>query len=141
MCSAPGGGPFEDYLLVAVDFETTGLSAGRDRVVQMGAFGAGGLQFCALVHTPKRINPAAQKVHGISAADLQGKPAFGAVFAAFLDALDDARRRHAGGGKKTLLVAHNGSKFDFRMLVSRYECHRHGISLDTLRGVARRTPV
>jgi DNA polymerase III epsilon subunit-like protein len=134
MCAGvPGGGRFEDYLLVAVDFETTGLSAGRDRVVQMGAFGAGGLQFCALVYTPKAINPAAQKVHGISAADLQGKPTFGAVFAAFLDALDDARRRlfPAGGGKKTLLVAHNGSKFDFRMLV--YECHRHGISLDTLR--------
>jgi len=128
MCA--GGGPFEDYLLVAFDFETTGLSAGRDRVVQMGAFGAGGLRFCSLVHTPKRINPAAQKVHGISAAELQGKPAFGAVFAAFLNALDDARRR-GGGGKKTLLVAHNGSKFDFRMLV--YECHRHGISLDALR--------
>jgi len=125
-------GPFADCLLAAIDFETTGRSAGRDRVVQMGAFGDGGLRFCTLVHTPKRIHPEAQKVHGISAADLEGKPAFGAAFAAFLDALDGARAgAGAGAGKRTLLVAHNGSNFDFRVLV--YEMHRHGISLDTLR--------
>ena len=68
---------------------------------------------------------AAAKVHGISAADLEGKPAFGAAFAAFLDALDGARAgAGAGAGKRTLLVAHNGSNFDFRVLARvLFLCH------------------
>lgn len=124
---------FDGFLTVAFDFETTGVSAARDRVVQVGAFGAG-IEFNSLVYTSKKIADGAHKVHGISAADLKGKPAFGEVLGAFLSECDTARQQHTprgGQAPKVLLVAHNGNAFDFRMLI--YEMHRHDVGLDVLR--------
>jgi DNA polymerase III epsilon subunit-like protein len=84
-----------DFLVVAFDFETTGLSAARDRAIQLGAFAktpAGDVEFDELIFTPKRIQPEAEAVHGISASKIAGRPDFAGVCAKFLDALDAARR-------------------------------------------------
>lgn len=131
--------PFPGFLVVAIDFETTGLSPARDRVVQVGAVaesssGALIFELNELVYTPVRIQARAQEITGISNADLCGRPEFGAVFRQLMGKVDDARRSAralSGAEPKVLLVAHNGFRFDFRMLI--YEMSRHGLPLQALR--------
>ena len=131
--------PFAGFLVVAIDFETTGFSPARDRVVQVGAVaesssGALIFELNELVHTPVQIQARAQEIHGISNADLCDRPGFGAVFRQLMGQVDDARRQSgtsSGSEPKVLLVAHNGFRFDFRMLI--YEMSRHGLPLQALR--------
>jgi len=124
----------DGFLPVAIDFESTGFSHTRDRIVQVGAVAAlrGRMLFelGELVQTPVKMSPGARAVTGISDADLRGKPDFKTVFEILLARIDEALAQQAQR-LKVLLVAHNGNQFDFRKLI--YEMHRHGISLATLR--------
>lgn len=155
MSAQHAGTTFNGFLVVAIDFESTGFSPARDRVVQVGAVAqhCGKLLFelKELVYTPVQMKAKAQEITGISNESLRGKPHFGNVFQQLLGRIDEARRTLAMPGKsrckttassralhgrrdsepKVLLVAHNGERFDFRMLI--YEMSRHGIDLQTLR--------
>lgn len=93
---------------VAFDFETTGLLAETDRIVEVGAvrFGPDGEElgrFQTLVNPGRAMSPSAQRIHGISDADLRNAPRAGEVLPYFLDFLD------AGPGRPTTLVAHNAA--------------------------------
>jgi DNA polymerase III subunit epsilon len=99
---------------VAFDFETTGLRAETDRVVEIGAvrFEAGGRElarFESLVNPERPMSPGAQAVHGISDLDLVGAPTAREILPGFLDFLGDP--------VETTLLAHNAS-FDARFLGS-----------------------
>lgn len=98
-----GGGGCE---YVALDLETTGLVAGVDRVVEIGAvrFRADGRElgrFEQLVDPERPMGRGAQAVHGISDADLAGAPTAREVLPAFVAFLGDPGA--------TTLLAHNAS--------------------------------
>lgn len=93
---------------VALDLETTGLFAGTDRIVEVGAlrFNAAGQdldEFDRLVNPGRPISPGAQRVHGISDADVALADPPAAVLADLLEFL--------GSSLDTQLIAHN-ARFD-----------------------------
>lgn len=63
---------------VVLDVETTGLSAGRDRVIEIGAVAGEGEritgEFHSLVDPGRPVPRPAQRVHGITDAMLRGQP-------------------------------------------------------------------
>jgi DNA polymerase III epsilon subunit family exonuclease len=89
---------------LALDLETTGLAAGHDRVVEIGAvrFDGSGRElarFERLVNPGRAMPRAAQAVHGLSDADLAGAPSAHEVLPEFLEFLGDPGA--------TTLLAHN----------------------------------
>ena len=125
---------------VAFDLETTGLAAGTDRIVVIGAvrFDASGRElgrFERLVNPERPMSPAAQSVHGISDLDLAGALAAHAVLPEFLAFLGDPAT--------TSMLAHH-AVFDAGFLGC--ELGRSGLPLpshsviDTLPLARRRLP-
>jgi len=89
---------------IIFDTETTGLSKEDDRVIEIGAieyddnrFPTGRTLHYYLNPEGRQVHPDAQAIHGISNADLEGKPRFADVADEFLKFIDGA-----------MLVAHNG---------------------------------
>lgn len=125
---------------IIFDTETTGLDAREDRVIELG-----GIELFNRFPTGKTfhhyINPQgraiqadAQSVHGISAADLAGKPTFAEIAGEFLAFIDGAR-----------LVAHNAS-FDIGFLNVEFGRLGHpaiepGLVIDTLALARRKHPM
>ena len=92
---------------VLFDTETTGLDhAAGDRIVEIAAIELRadlptGRQFHALIDPECHVPPEATRIHGLTGADLYGKPRFAEICDAFLDFIGDDP-----------LVAHN-APFDF----------------------------
>ena len=127
-------------IYIAFDFETTGLSAKEDRVVEVGAvkFDDEGREISTverLVNPERLSSPRARAVHGISDRELAQAPTASLIFPLFLDFIGDP--------DSTTLMAHNAS-FDAGFLgaeVARIGLNmpRHGV-LDTLAFARRRLP-
>jgi DNA polymerase III subunit epsilon len=89
---------------IIFDTETTGLDMREDRVIELGGielvnrFPTGRTFHHYINPQGRQINPEAQAVHGIGAADLVGKPAFHEIAEEFLVFIDGAK-----------LVAHNAN--------------------------------
>jgi DNA polymerase-3 subunit epsilon len=89
---------------IILDVETTGLSPqSGHRVIELACvelvdFIPTGAHFHQLIHPERDIDPDAERVHGISLAQLHGKPKFGdpRIAEAFLEFVGDA-----------VLIAHN----------------------------------
>jgi len=111
-----------DGRFVAIDFETTGLHALCDRVVEVGAarFDLDGVQetFESLVHPGRPIPPDATALHGITDGDVATAPSFDEVCIALLPFLEGAA-----------LVAHN-APFDASFLLC--ECDRAHVAAPPL---------
>jgi DNA polymerase III epsilon subunit family exonuclease len=131
-------GPRSDF--VAFDLETTGLMAETDRIVEVGAvrFDASGREmgrFERLINPGRPMSPAAQKVHGLSDADLADAEPARTVLPEFLAFLGDP--------SSATLLAHNAS-FDAGFLGR--ELGRLGLPLppfavvDTLALARRKLP-
>ncbi|NQU40702.1 MAG: 3'-5' exonuclease [Lentisphaerae bacterium] len=98
---------------VAFDTETTGLSAARDRVIEIGAVRLRNGKIIErrvwLINPERPIPPVTTKIHGITDEDVAAAPLFKAVypeFAAFV----------AG----SIIVAHN-APFDVRFMANEVE--------------------
>ncbi len=96
--------PAQEY--VAFDFETTGLLAEVDRIVEIGGvrFDASGAEigrFQCLVNPGRPMSPGAFAIHGLSDTDLADAPTAAAVLPEFLEFLGDPAA--------TILIAHNAS--------------------------------
>jgi DNA polymerase III epsilon subunit family exonuclease len=104
---------------VAFDFETTGLYAGQDSIVEFGAakFRNGQVleTFGALVDPGRPMPPDATRVSGITDAMLKGQPAIATVLPDFMRFIGDS-----------VLVAHN-APFDWGFL--RTTCDRNGLAM------------
>lgn len=111
--------PLKDVTLVIFDVETTGFSAEKDRVVELGAvkFRNGVILATTnwLIHPGRAIPKRVTKVHGITDEMVKDKPAFTDVYPEFLAFIGDA-----------LLVAHN-ARFDVDFV--RAEINRAGLPL------------
>ena len=126
-----------DAVFVFIDLETTGLSILTDNIVEIGVVDEHGATFSTVVCPP--IVPAGPAVHGIAHSELQQGPSFACAFerlAKFLDHIAegvvtddessadevDSHPRLKSELPEVVMVAHNGIKFDFAMLLS--ECCR-----------------
>ncbi|KAB2868031.1 MAG: hypothetical protein F9K43_13375, partial [Bauldia sp.] len=95
---------------IIFDTETTGLDAREDRVIEFGGvelvnrFPTGRYLHCYINPQGRPVHPDALAVHGISDADLVGKPTFPEVAEELVAFLDGA-----------MLVAHNAN-FDIGFL-------------------------
>ena len=109
--------PLSQVPFISVDVETTGLNPQQDAIVEIGAVKvlAGSIvdEFDSLVAIDRNIPPDAQRVHGITAAMLQGAPAIQEALPAFW--------AFAGDG---ILVEHSFRAFDVAFLE-----HAHGSTL------------
>ncbi|MGL4489230.1 MAG: DNA polymerase III subunit epsilon [Rhizobiaceae bacterium] len=89
---------------IIFDTETTGLDANNDRVIEIGAvelvnrFTTGRTFHVYINPQGKEIHPDAQRVHGISMADLADKPPFQDIADQFAEFVEGAK-----------LIAHNAS--------------------------------
>ena len=89
---------------IIFDTETTGLDNREDRVIEIGAieminrFPTGNTFHKYINPQGRQVHPDAQDVHGISNADLEGKPTFPEIIDEFMEFIDGAK-----------LVAHNGT--------------------------------
>jgi DNA polymerase III epsilon subunit family exonuclease len=110
---------------VALDFETTGLSPERDRVVEIGAVkfrmieAAGSWtiategEYETLIHPGRSIPPEVSAIHGISDLDVSQAPYFKSAADSFIAFLEG-----------TVVVAHN-APFDMGFLLA--EARRAGL--------------
>jgi DNA polymerase-3 subunit epsilon len=125
---------------IIFDTETTGLDAREDRVIELGGVELvnrfpTGRTFHKFINPQGRlIHPDAQAVHGISAADLIGKPTFMEIAEEFLAFIDGAK-----------LVAHNAG-FDIGFLNLEFGRLGHpavdpGRVVDTLALARRKHPM
>jgi DNA polymerase III subunit epsilon len=125
---------------IIFDTETTGLDPKLERIIEIGAvelenrFPTGRTFHHYLDPDGRKVDPGAMAVHGISDADLAGKPLFSAIADAFLEFVGEAK-----------LVAHNAG-FDKSFLNA--ELARMGrepvpddIFIDTLAIARRRHPM
>lgn len=71
---------------VGLDLETTGLSRDAE-IVEVGLVAASGAEWSSLVRPERGVPGAAERIHGISSADLAGAPGFHAVVAPIVGAL------------------------------------------------------
>lgn len=115
-----------------LDTETTGVSASDDRVVELGAIcyrdGQPTLERRMRINPGRPIPAEATRVHGISDADVAGKPPFAAIIDRFLPYLDE--RMH--DGMQPWLAGYNAVGFDIPLLNAelRRAGHPHVIEVD-----------
>lgn len=100
--------------LTFVDLETTGSILGLDRIVEVGAVkitpDGSELTFETRVNPEMEIIAEATRIHGITNADVQNSPTFGAIAARLLDFLRDSD-----------LAGYNILNFDLPMLQSEFQ--------------------
>ena len=124
-------------MFIAIDLETTGLSAETDRIVEIGAlrFDAHGRDlgsFQSLVNPRRPVGPGAFAVHGISDAVLREAPGPETVLPSLLRWIDET--------PEALLLAHNAS-FDAAFLgreLARLGTTREDLAIADTLAVARR---
>lgn len=97
--------------LVVFDLETTGLSVDNDRIVSVAA-SCGDARFYSLVNPGIPIPAGASRVHGIHDQDIGNAAPWAEVATKFFDFV----AQH--GGKRPALVAYNGARYDFPLLVN-----------------------
>lgn len=125
---------------IVFDTETTGLDARDDRIIELGCiemvnrFPTGRTFHHYIDPQGRQIHAEAQAVHGISAGDLVGKPAFHAIADDFLAFIDGAK-----------LVAHNAG-FDVNFINAEFARLGHpavdpGRVVDTLALARRKHPM
>ena len=144
-CSKPATAT--DALLFYLDLETTGLNIGSDEIVEFGVIADACSAIYSTVVHPRLLPTPGPTVHGIPDEELRDGPRFAEAFARlawFFDAvaesaIEDSDASEDDGPRppmlreKTptiLIVAHNGVKFDFPMLLS--ACLRHRVSWSSL---------
>jgi DNA polymerase-3 subunit alpha (Gram-positive type) len=121
---------------VAFDVETTGLSAAKHRIIEIGAVKVRAGRIIArqvwLVNPGQPIPPMVSRIHGVTDEDVAEAPTFKEVYPEFVVFV-----------KGTFLVAHNAS-FDVRFMA--HEAHRNAVAfppepvLDNLRLVRKWFP-
>jgi DNA polymerase-3 subunit alpha (Gram-positive type) len=101
-------GKIKEGHFTVIDFETTGLNAVDDEIIEIGAVKIDGMkmidEFSTLVKPKKEVSGKSVEITGISPQMLEGAPVLDDVLPSFLKFLGD-----------TIIVAHNAD-FDYRFL-------------------------
>ena len=117
-----------DSVVVVMDLETTGLKHEEHRIIQIAAkaLGDGDDLFNAYVRpVGAEVSPFIAKLTGIEQAflDEEGMP-FSQAWAEFVQWMGNLKAEQRMQGKKVVMLAHNGRKFDYDFLAA--EVDRHG---------------
>ncbi|WP_036221838.1 PolC-type DNA polymerase III [Mesoaciditoga lauensis] len=114
-------GEVKNHSFVVVDFETTGLNAIDDEIIEIGAVKIENLKvvdkFHSLIKPTKEISDKSLEITGISLEDVENAPSIEEVLPKLLDFIRDS-----------IFVAHNAD-FDYRFL--RESAKRLGIEVNT----------
>lgn len=121
--------PVSNLTFVVFDTETTGLSPGKDRIVEIGAIKIQNGQIVEerdwLINPGQPIPARATKVHGITTEMVKDKPSFAEVYPEFQAFVGDA-----------ILMAHN-ARFDVAMVKEEVErnelAHPGNVVIDSLK--------
>lgn len=112
--------PFADLKLVLFDFETTGLDAGVDKIIELGAISVANGEvvdeFSSLIDPGVKLPEHIISITGIDDAMLKGQPREAEIVPKFLDFI-----------KGAVLVAHNA---DFDMAFLKQSVSRLSIDLE-----------
>jgi DNA polymerase-3 subunit epsilon len=90
------GSPWIDQPIAFIDVETTGRDPANDRIIELGVvIGRGGVldpneQFGWLIHPGRPIPAESSAIHGITDADVAGKPTFAEIAGEILACLKGA---------------------------------------------------
>ena len=132
----------QDAVVVFLDLETSGLSIITDNIVEVGVVDEYGATFSTVVCPP--FVPAGPTVHGIEESEMQQGPTFARAFERLTRFIDNLAENAVSDGESSadelmalpnlkselpevVLVAHNGMRLDFAMLLS--ECCRCSLPL------------
>jgi DNA polymerase-3 subunit epsilon len=96
--------------IVYFDLETTGVDVEKDRIVSVAA-SCRDARFYSTVNPTVPIPAGASRVHKLFDKDVAGSPTWAAVAPLFFEFVS----KH--GGKRPVLVAYNGARFDNPLLV------------------------
>lgn len=111
-------------IYTVIDFETTGLSAFHDRIVEIGATHVSGMEildtFETLINPEMTIPDEVIQIHGITNEMIQDSPKIGDVLESFLNFLGDS-----------IIVAHNAF-FDMGFLYASLNQHNYPILYNTV---------
>jgi DNA polymerase III epsilon subunit-like protein len=110
------------YAYVFFDFETTGLSSQRDRIIQIGAV-YGDKEFRKLVNPGIAISAPSTKVHGITNERVSRASRFGEAISSFFSFIES----NIDCESVIVLTGYNNLTFDNYVLKA--ELRRHGIDL------------
>lgn len=113
---------------VVFDFETTGLDAQSDKIIQIGAIKYRNHvevdRFISLVNPKVNIPPKITQITGISNSDIKNAPTINVILPRFYEFIDDS-----------VLIAHNAS-FDMKFLINNLNnCnlkYKNNLVIDTL---------
>lgn len=87
-------GSWVDHPIAFIDVETTGRDPANDRIIELGVvIGRGGMivdRFNWLIHPGRPIPPESSAIHGITDADVAGKPSFAELAMQIVDCLRGA---------------------------------------------------
>lgn len=87
-------GSWVDHPIAFIDVETTGRDPANDRIIELGVvIGRGGMivdRFNWLIHPGRPIPPESSAIHGITDADVAGKPSFAELAMQIVDCLRNA---------------------------------------------------
>lgn len=115
---------------IVLDTETTGLQTSEDhRVIEIGCVELvnrrlTGNDYHVYLHPERDIDPEASRVHGITLADLEGKPRFAEIAAEFREYLGQAE-----------LIIHN-AEFDLGFLNHEFgKCEDDAVTLESRHAV------
>ncbi len=101
-------GEIKDQTFVVLDFETTGLNAISDEIIEIGAVRVENMkitdEFHSLVKPEGRVSEKSFEITGISSEELEGAPKLEEILPKFIDFVGNS-----------ILVAHNAD-FDYRFL-------------------------
>lgn len=128
--------PLTELAWVVFDVETTGLSPNEERIIELGAARYVGTERVAegnwLINPQHPISVHAENVHGISQADLEGKPSFAEIYPDFAALTEGA-----------ILLAHN-ARFDVGFVAAEIERAGYPLppheSIDTVQLFRRMLP-
>jgi DNA polymerase III epsilon subunit family exonuclease len=122
-CSIKYGEPYYKHRLLAVDLETTGLSAKNDRIIEFGIAELKDKKFVPyknwMINPGQPLSDKIVQITGITDADLADKPSFADVQSEILDTLSEV---------PTVIITYN-NKFDKAFVLEEFiragaELHR-----------------
>ncbi len=123
---------------IIFDTETTGLDKNEDRVIEIGAvelvnrFSTGRTFHVYINPDGREVHPDAQRIHGISNADLAGKPRFAEIADEFCEFIEGAKLVAHNAGFDTEFInaeSHASACPPFRMTGSSTRCNLPAASI------------
>lgn len=142
MSDIPPPSVFPENHPILFDLESTGLPVACEKPVELAAHSLiTGRDFAQRINPQIRISRGAGSIHGIRQKDLVSCPTFAEAWVKFIQWI----RSQIGPNQRIILIAHNGIRYDFPMILCMLRRHNLEVLtsimvLDTLQLVGEYLP-